>query len=215
MIKRSIQLGMLAGVLLVAIAIAAWRVASAQTPTPAPGSIQTMSDIGVSGTGRVFAEPDTAIASVGVEITAATLDQATKDAQTRMDAVLTRIKSLGVDAKDIQTVSYNVFPVTNEPKPTETAKITGYRVSNIVQVKIRKIGDTGKVLDAAIAAGANSLNSLMFTVDDPSKFQDQARAQAVKDAMAKAQTMANAAGVRVGKITSITENIAVRPIFQQ
>lgn len=172
----------------------------ANTPTPAP-----QSDIGVSGTGHVSVTPDTAIASIGVEITAPTLAEATKEASDKMTAVLAAIKAQGVDAKDIQTSSYNVFPITNQPKEGETPKITAYRVSNIVTVKVRKIADVGKVLDAAIEAGANSINSVLFTVDNPAQAQTDARTAAVKDAMAKAQTLAAAAGVKVGKITSISE----------
>src|SRR5581483_9919540 len=78
-------------------------VADAQAPTPtAPRT-----DIGVSGTGHVFVQPDTAIASVGVDITAATLADATKQAADKMTAVINAIKAQGVDAKDIQTSSYN------------------------------------------------------------------------------------------------------------
>jgi uncharacterized protein YggE len=185
------------------------------TPTPVPGVSQVNSDIGVVGTGRVFAAPDTALANLGVELEAPTLDQATKDARTRMDALLAKVKTLGVDAKDITTVSYYVNPISNQTGPNQLPKVIGYRVSNIVQVKIRKIDDVGKILDAAIGAGANSLQNLTFTVNDPSSFQQQARAQAVKDAMAKAKTLADAAGVSLGKVTSISENVSLIPIIQK
>jgi uncharacterized protein YggE len=175
-------------------------VASAQTATDTPKS-----DIGVSGTGRVSVTPDTAIASIGVEITAPTLAEATKEASEKMTAVVNAIKAAGVDAKDIQTTSYNVYPLTNSPKEGETPKITAYRVSNIVTVKVRKIADLGTILDGALEAGANSVNSVFFTVNDPSKAQDEARTAAVKEAMAKAQTLATAAGVKVGKIISISD----------
>lgn len=196
---------MVIGVVMFLAQVGTSEVASAQsaTPTPAPGSPR--SDIGVSGMGRVFVQPDMAIASIGVDITAPTLAEATQQANDKMTAVINAIKAQGVDAKDIQTTSYNVYPITNQPKEGETAKITGYRVSNIVTVKIRNIANVGKVLDAAIAAGANSVNSVYFTVDDPSKAESEARTLAVKDAMAKAQTLASAAGVKVGKITTISE----------
>lgn len=187
------------------------RVAYAQSPTPtAPRT-----DLGVSGIGRVFVAPDTAIASIGVDITAPTLAEATKQAADQMTAVINAIKAQGVDAKDIQTSSYNVYPITNQSKEGETPKITGYHVTNIVTVKIRNIANVGKVLDAAIAAGANSINSVMFTVDNPAKAQEEARTLAVKDAMAKAQTLATAAGVKVGKIIVISElSGGVQPIYK-
>lgn len=182
------------------------KIANAQSPTPTPNAAtSTRTDLGVSGTGHVFVTPDTAIASVGVEITAPTLAEATKEANDKMTAVLNAIKAQGVDAKDIQTSNYSVYPLTNQPKETETPKVTAYRVSNIVTVKIRKIDNVGQVLDAALAAGANSINSVIFTVDDPTQAQNEARTLAVKDAMAKAQTLATAAGVKVGKLFAISE----------
>ncbi len=208
--KRMLKIGipaLFAAGTIIAVAIVAGlaqasapRVANAQTPTGTPKS-----DIGVSGIGRVFVTPDIAVANIGVEITAPTLAQATQEASDKMTAVLAAIKAQGVDAKDIQTSSYNVYPLTNQPKEDQVPTITAYRVSNLVNVKIRKIGDVGKVLDAAIAAGANSVNSVYFDVNDPSQAQEQARTAAVKDAMAKAQTLASAANVKVGKITSISE----------
>ncbi len=176
------------------------NVANAQTTTTTPKT-----DIGVSGTGKVSVTPDTAIASIGVEITAPTLEEATAQASEAMTKVIEAIKAQGVDAKDIQTTSYNVYPLTNSPKEGETPTVTAYRVSNIVTVKVRNIDNVGKVLDAALAAGANSINSVYFIVDDPSAAQEEARTAAVKDAMAKAQTLAAAAGVEVGPIISISE----------
>lgn len=214
--KFSVPVLLAAGTLAIIAIVAAMaqngtNVAHAQSPTPtAPRT-----DLGVSGTGRVFVAPDTAIASIGVDITAATLAEATKQASDQMTAVINAIKAQGLDAKDIQTSSYSVYPITNQPKEGETPKITGYHVTNIVTVKIRDIANVGKVLDAAIAAGANSVNSVMFTVDNPAKAQDEARTLAVKDAMARAQTLATAAGVKVGKITVISElSGGVQPIFK-
>lgn len=186
------------------------KIASAQTATDTPKT-----DIGVSGTGKVSVTPDTGVASIGVDITAPTLAAATKESSEKMAAVIAAIKAQGVDAKDIQTSSYSVYPITNTPKEGETPAITGYRVSNIVTVKIRAIENVGKVLDASLEAGANSVNSVYFIVNDPSKAQDEARTAAVKEAMAKAQTLATAAGVKVGKIISISDiQAGVVPIYR-
>lgn len=207
-----LAIGTLLAVALIAVLMndGAQSTANAQTTTGAPRT-----NIGVVGTGKVTVQPDTAIASVGVEITAPTLAEATKEASEKMTAVINAIKAQGVDAKDIQTTSYNVYPITNQPKEGESSQITAYRVSNIVTVKIRDIDNVGKVLDAAIAAGANSVNSVFFTVDDPTKAETEARTLAVKDAMAKAETLASAAGVKVGKIISITETSgSVAPIYR-
>lgn len=223
MAKFSVPVLLGAGTLVVIAIVAAMgntdaaRTANAQstTPTPTASSTEPRTQIAVSGTGRVFVAPDTAIASIGVEITAPTLAEATKQASDAMTKVINAIKAQGVDAKDIQTTSYNIYPITSEPKEGETPKITGYRVTNIVTVKIRDIDKTGAVLDAAITAGANSVNSVMFTVNDPSKAETEARTLAVKDAMAIAQTLATAAGVKVGAIIAITElSGGVQPIYK-
>jgi uncharacterized protein YggE len=203
--------GTVAAVLLVAVLMqqGTSQVAHAQGTEPTP---TTKTDIGVTGTGHVSVTPDTAFANLGVDITAATLADATKQASDAMTAVIAAIKAQGVDAKDIQTTGLSVYPITNQPKEGETAKITGYRVTNSVTVKIRTIDNTGKIIDAALTAGANSVNSVYFTVGDPTDAQNQARTAAVKDAMAKAQTLATAAGVKVGKITSISDmNTVVLP----
>ncbi len=218
----------LTGALVLVVAgTAAWGIASAAPPkqtstTPTPSaSVGTppsapLSDIGVTGTGHVFTNPDTAVASVGVNITGPTLVAATADAKTKMSAVLDKIKSLGVDSKDITTVNYSVNPIMSNPKEGETPRITGYNVTNIVQIKIRKLDDVGTILDGVMNAGANSLNSLYFTVDDPTSVEAQARTQAVKDAMTKAKTLADAAGVKLGPITSLTENVTPpRPLYDK
>lgn len=175
---------------------------------PVSGTLRT--DIGATGTGRVNVTPDTAVASIGVEITATTLVSATQESNETMTAVLDAIKAQGIDAKDIQTSNYNVFPLTNNPKEGESPTVTAYRVSNLVTVKIRNITTggnekVGAVLDAALGAGANSINSVFFTVDDPTQAKNDARELAVKDAMAKAQTLATAAGVELGAMFSISE----------
>lgn len=199
-------------ILLSVLTIAAVAVIAVMADASAPSSVNAQTtttpprtSIGVSGIGRVNVTPDTGIASLGVEITAPTLAEATKLGNERMTAVLDAIKAQGVDPKDIQTSSYNVYPLTNNPKEGESPQVTAYRVSNIVTVKIRAIANVGQVLDAALEAGANSINSVFFTVNDPSKAQDEARTLAVKDATAKAQTLATAAGVKVGKLFSISE----------
>ncbi len=218
MVSRFARIALSGAVVLVTVALA-WGVVNAAPPrqgpatTPTPGT--PTSDIGVSAMGQVFAKPDTAIAQLGVDITASTLVTATTNADTQMNAVIAKLTALGVDDKDIQTTNYSVNPITSNPKEGETPAITGYHVSNIVQVKIRNLDNVGTILDGAMGAGANSLNSLEFTVDDPTALQTQARTQAVQAAMAKAKTLADAAGVKLGPITSITENVQTPIVFAQ
>lgn len=198
---------------------------AALPPRPAPvdasglalPSNQTTTDggINVSGMGRVAVKPNIATTSIGVETTAATLAEATSQSNTKMTAITDKIKSMGVADKDIRTTAYNIFPVTNSPRQGETPKITGYRVSNQVSVTIRKIDDAGKILDAVVAAGANNIYGISFSVDDPTLYQQQARAAAVKDALDKAGQLAKAAGLTLGKVISINEGgVTPRPVLR-
>jgi hypothetical protein len=170
--------------------------------------------ISVSGTGKVRAKPNLATASIGVETIYPTLAEAVNQNNTKMATVTAKAKSLGIADKDIQTIAYNVYPLTQQ-KDNVAPTITGYRVNNQVNVTIRKIEDLGKILDAVVAAGANNVYGISFAVDDPAAFQQQARAAAVKDAQDKAGQLAKAAGVTLGKPMSISEGVASPvPVFR-
>ena len=169
----------------------------------------------VTGVGRFSATPDVASLTLGVESQAATLAEATADAARRMSAVVSRVKSFGVADADITTVAYSVDPRTAPPDPIrrdETPRIVGYRVTNVAQVTVRKLADAGPILDAAIAAGANTVRGIRFTLADPSAAQAQARASAVADALGKARQLAAAAGVKLGPVLSIRESTISQPI---
>ncbi len=183
------------------------------------GALQTAQTvdggISVSGTGRVRVKPNIATTSIGVETNAATLAEAVSQSNSKMSAVIDKIKSLGVAEKDIQTTAFNVFPVTSSTRQGEPPRITGYRVNNQVSVTIRKIDDVGKILDAVVAAGANNVYGISFGVDDPATYQQQARAAAIKDAQSKASQLAQAAGIALGKVISISEGVVTpQPILR-
>jgi uncharacterized protein YggE len=183
-----------------------------------PQTTNPSSDTGiaVSGTGKVSVKPDIATSSIGIQVTGSSLSDATSQANTKMAAVISQVKSMGVADKDIQTTNFNVQPITDQSKPGGgTGKITGYQINNQVNVTVRKIDDLGKILDAAVGAGANSIYGVSFSVDNPTPFQQQARAAAVKDAMDKAGQLAKAGGVTLGKIVWISEGtVSPQPFFR-
>ncbi len=212
MLNRTIQavgvLGISVIVLMTVIGLATRpELANAQGQTEQP----TRRTITVSGTGRVSATPDEATINIGVQITAPTLDAATKQASETMTKVLAAIKAQGISDKEIQTSSYNVNPLTTY-KENEPPVVTGYQVMNIVTVQVKKMDNVGKVLDAGMGAGANYLGGVFFGVADPTKYQDEARTAAVKNATQIADALAKAAGVKVGKIISINEGALVSPL---
>jgi len=218
MISR-ITLAIAALLLAVAIAILSYvAITPRLAPSPAGASMVGLtsaqqattdnSGIFVSGTGKVRLKPNIGTASIGVEITAGTLAEATTQANAKMNAIVEKLKGLGIAEKDIQTTNYSISPLTQQTKPGVTPTISGYRVNNQVSITIRKIDDAGKVLDAMVAAGANNIYGISFGVDDPTPYQQQARAAAIKDAQDKAAQLAKAANVALGKVISISEGSA-------
>jgi uncharacterized protein YggE len=168
--------------------------------------------ISVRGTGKVAVKPDLATVRVGVELRAPALADATADVGRRMSAVLERLKALGVAERDITTATYAIDPLAAPRRTDEDpVRIVGYRVANVVQVKLRDLAAVGRTLDGALAAGANTLTALSFTVDDPRPLQAQARVLAVQAAAATAQQLAAAAGVTLGELVSLTEGV-VQPV---
>lgn len=182
--------------------------------TAAPATTQNITvgsqqeGIWVNGQGEVQAVPDVAVLSLGVQAQATTVAEAQAMASTAMDAVMSALKSNGIDEDDIQTTGYNIWQQTRWDNDKQVEVVIGYQVSNNVQVKVRQVDNAGVVLDAAVAAGGDLIRvqGIYFEVDDPSSFLDEARASAVADAKAKAEQLADLAGVDLGKPIYITES---------
>ena len=173
----------------------------------------TPNGISVRATGRAAVKPDTVFINVGVETREPALAAATADASRRMTATLARLKALGVAEADIVTVGYSVDPIPAQRRSEEEpTRIVAYRVSNVVRVRIRDVAAAGQIVDAAVAAGANTVSALQFTVSDPARAESEARAQAVALAAAKARELAAAAGVPLGEVLSIEEDAPQYPV---
>lgn len=171
--------------------------------------------IAVTGTASVSVRPDIARLTLGVEATAATVAAARSSAADAMTKLQEALKGKGVAEKDIRTLSVNITPqYTQSPDRTVPPSIRGYLVSNIVQVTVRNLDTTSDVLDSAVAAGGNAVrvNGITFAVDQPEQFLTQARDEAVKNARARAEVLAKAAGVTLGAARSITETTNGGPI---
>ena len=164
--------------------------------------------IWVSGEGKVTAVPDTAILSLGIEAQALTVAEAQAEATEAMNNVMDALEAAGIDKDDIQTQYFNIQEISRWDSDKQQEYIVGYRVTNTVTVKVREIEKAGDVIDAVVAAGGDltRINSISFTVDDPSDYYKDARKEAVADAAAKAKQLADAAGVKLGKPTYITES---------
>lgn len=160
--------------------------------------------LSVNGSGTVNLTPDIAYINIGVHTENASASEAVSDNNLETQQVIEALKELGVAAKDIRTVNFNIWPNTQYDPQSGKQIGTTYVVDNIVYVTIRDMDKLGDILDAAVRAGANSINSIQFDVTDKTQALKQARAQAVKDAQSQAQEMAASAGVTLGEIQSIS-----------
>ena len=167
--------------------------------------------ISIQGVGEVVSAPDTASVTTGVATLGKTAREALTANTTAVAALISALKGFNIDAKDIQTSGFSVNPQYVYPEKDATGAvpppvIAGYQVQNGVNVTVRKLPDLGKILDGIVSVGANTINGVTFTVDDPSKLLDEARKAAFADAEAKAKIYTTAAGVGLGRIVSIAEN---------
>jgi uncharacterized protein YggE len=171
--------------------------------------------IWVSGEGKVTVTPDIATLSLGIEAQAATVAEAQDQAATAMSAVMTALADNGVADKDIQTQYFSIYQVTRWDDTKNEEIVIGYRVTNMVTAKIRDIEKAGPIIDAVAAAGGDytRVNNISFSVDDPTPYYAEARQKAMNDAEAKAEQLADLAGVSLGKPTYISEGSVSPPII--
>src|SRR5665647_23978 len=158
----------------------------------------------VSGEATVAVAPDTAVIRIGVTSSAKTAREASDANAKQMTSVLAAIKDAGIADRDVQTSRLSLQP-QYDPNKSGTARLLGFQVTNQVTVKIRDIDKLPAILDRAIGAGANEMSGIEFVVSEQSKLLDQARDEAVADAHRKAELYAHAAGVKVGRVVTITE----------
>jgi uncharacterized protein YggE len=172
--------------------------------------------ITASGHGEIKVKPD--IAQVTVAVTTQSKDQAEAVSQnaTRTMATMAALRGAGIAEKDIQTQSYTVQPQYDYQ--VSPAVLTGYQVTNSVQATVHDLTKVGLVIDKTIGAGASQISGVSFNLADQSKAQAQALAIAVVTAKLKATVMAQAAGVDLGRLLTMTEGGSapvVQPIFMR
>lgn len=170
--------------------------------------------ITVVGQGKTTVVPDIASLQLGVQNSAATVEEAMTSNSDIMDAILAAMADAGVADKDIQTTSYNIYLDEGYRGPDMPYEPV-YRVSNMITVKVRDLTAVGEVLDAAVAAGANQIWGVNFTVEDRTAAEEDARAKAMADARARAEALAGLAEVEVGEVLSISEVITggISPLY--
>ena len=194
----------------------AFALAVALLATPALAQTAPPAAISVTGEASVSVPPDLAQIDGGVSTDARTAREASDANNAAMGKVLLALKGAGIDEKDYQTSRLSLQPqFATSSKASERAPgIVSFRASNRVTVKIRDVTKVANVIDVLVAAGANEIGGINFTVTQASKHLDEAREQAIADARRKAQIYAKAAGVTLGEPIAISEEGAPTPMFR-
>ena len=168
--------------------------------------------ISVSGEGKAAVAPDMAILSLAVVRQAKTADAAVSANNTAMSEVLAAIKAEGIADRDVQTSSFAIYPQYRQVAPKDgiepPQEIIGYEVSNTLTLKVRDLEKLGGLIDKTVKLGVNQGGQIEFTNTNTDEVMTQARKAAVAEALAKAKTLTEAAGVKLGRIMEISENSA-------
>lgn len=174
--------------------------------------------ITVTGDNTAQAAPDLATVDMGVTTDGPSAAEALATNNAAVKAIMDRLVSAGIEARDIQTSNLSLNPNWTSTPDGAGSVISGYMAMNMLSVRVRDLGKLGPVLDAVVTDGANTLNGITFGLQDPKPVMAAARRQAVVDARLRAEELAAAAGLKLGSLVSITEGggfQAPQPMYRQ
>ena len=192
-------------------AAAMFCIAAAQAQTVEPKS-SPEARVVVVGEGSVSVAPDYARIRSGVSTNAKTVKEASDTNSKLMSNIIATLADAGIAKKDIQTSEFSIEP--SYETPPGGPKLSGYRVSNQVNVTIHDIAQVGEVLDRLVKAGATDAGNIAFLVSDREKALDQAREAAIANARHKADLYARASGLNLGRVAWITETAGFEPLLR-
>lgn len=201
------------GMMLLAIVLSACGVAAAQTSSSSDSPPRRT--ISVTGSGQVFLSPDIADISVGVHMEGKDAAKAVADNNSQTQDVVQTVKDMGVADKDIQTTNFSIYP---RQEYDDQGRVTGitYVVENTVRITVRDLDKIGELLNAVVESGANNIYGIQFDVEDRVTALSSARQAAVENAQAVAEEIAQAAGVKLGPVQSITvQGSSPIPVVQE
>ncbi|HEU4642318.1 MAG TPA: SIMPL domain-containing protein [Gemmatimonadaceae bacterium] len=191
---------------LVAVLALAPAVAAQQQPAPHMEMMGRAPEVITSAQGEARVTPDRATIYIGVQTRASTAAQAASENARKQRAVIDTLRALGIGESQISTVNYNVYPeqIFQPEKGDKTPRIVGYNVTNTVRVEVRKLDGLGALLDAALAKGANAINSLDFYSSNEDEARRSALAAAVARARGDAEALAKGAGGTLGELLEVS-----------
>jgi uncharacterized protein YggE len=202
-----------------AAALAAVVMLTASPLGAAAQQADTIPTLQASGQGQVMVVPDLAIVSIGVTTRAANAGDALAANSTDLNKAIDAIKGAGVAEKDIGTIGFAVTPIyqtTPRPPTDQPPPIIGYSVTNEVRTTIRNIASSGAILDQVVKAGANRVSGIQFDISDAKASEDAATRAAIAEARHRGALMAEAAGVSLGRMLSVSVSIGnngPQPVF--
>ena len=170
-------------------------------------NLASSNELSVVGEGKVEVVPDTATIEAGIVVAnALTVEAVQSEIRTKNTAIVEVLqKNFGVDKKDIKTSNFNVYP-NQDYNPGSGGKITGYNGNATLSIKVRKTELVNDIVAAVTTAGANQINSINYSIEDPDKYREQARDEAIKNAREQAKKLASSLGIKLGKVTNIVES---------
>lgn len=188
-------------------------VTACSAPTGGQSATGLPPGISVTGLGEVTGTPDTLTMMFGVSVLRPTVSQAVTVAADKANAVIAALKAQGVAEDDIQTANYSIYPEYNYSQTGQ--ELIGYRIDNTVTAKIRNLDSSGAVIDAVAAAGGDDVrvSGVTFAIEDDAELLQAGRTAAWADARAKAEQLAELAGVTLGEPVAISEVISQPPII--
>jgi uncharacterized protein YggE len=162
--------------------------------------------ITVSGQGETTGVPDLATVNLGVEASQDTAQAAREDAAAAMNQVIAVLQDRGIEERDIQTSSFNIYPRYDQ----NGQNITGFQISNQITVKVRDLNALGSIIDEVVTAGGDltRFQDVSFSIENPKPLEEQVRAAAVADLTTKANQLASLTGVQLGQLVSISESVS-------
>ena len=193
---------------------AALLAASMLAPLAANAAEPTPRRIVVVGEGEATVKPDLALLSLAVMREAPSASDALSLDSKAMTEVIAALKASGIADRDLQTSGVQINPhyeYINQPDGSQTAKLIGYQVTNTITVRLRDLSKTGEIIDKSVSLGVNQGGSITFTNDDPKATLTEARKKAVADAIDKAKTLTEAAGVKLGQVVEISDLSYAQP----
>jgi uncharacterized protein YggE len=197
-------------VILSSLLVVALLAACSSTPATTVAAAAPVRTLSANGNGQVYITPDIAYINVGIHTEANDVSTALNDNSTQAQKITDTLTGLSVDKKDIQTTSFNVYPMTTYATDGSVSR-KYFAVDNSVYVTVRDLSALGKLLDAVVKSGANTINGITFDVQNKDAAMAQARDLAIQNAKTEAESIAKSAGVTLGDLQTISVSTSGTP----